>query len=121
MPAGRPTSMTDITVKKLDEAFLMGCTDQEACLYANITKTTLYEYCKKHPEYTDRKETLKKNPVLKARKALLEGLKDKNQAIRQANAKYIIDKEDGKAKQALDVNIDGKLTVNRIKKNFDGE
>ncbi|WP_230334267.1 hypothetical protein [Streptococcus suis] len=32
---GRPTKMTQGTVKKLEEAFLRGLSDEEACLYAN--------------------------------------------------------------------------------------
>jgi hypothetical protein len=42
MPAGRPTKMTPDTVKKLEEAFLLGCSDIEACLVADISKQTLY-------------------------------------------------------------------------------
>lgn len=35
---GRPTKMTQGTIKKLEEAFLRGLSDEEACLYANISK-----------------------------------------------------------------------------------
>ncbi|WP_235480712.1 hypothetical protein [Streptococcus suis] len=56
---GRPTKMTQGTVKKLEEAFLRGLSDEEACLYANISKPTLYDYCKKNPQFSDRKELLK--------------------------------------------------------------
>ena len=59
--AGRPTKMTEATVKKLDEAFAVGCSDLEACLYAGISKQTLYNYQDENPEYIDRKETLKQN------------------------------------------------------------
>lgn len=44
---GRPTKMTQGTVKKLEEAFLRGLSDEEACLYADISKPTLYDYCDK--------------------------------------------------------------------------
>ena len=59
--AGRPTKMTEATVKKLDEAFAVGCSDLEACLYAGISKQTLYNYQDENPEYIDRKEKLKQN------------------------------------------------------------
>ena len=59
--AGRPTKMTESTVKKLDEAFVVGCSDLEACLYAGISKQTLYNYQDENPEYIDRKEKLKEN------------------------------------------------------------
>lgn len=64
---GRPTVMIESTVKKLLDAFSNSFTDQEACLYANISKQTLYDYCKRHPEFSDQKEELKKKPNLKAK------------------------------------------------------
>ena len=51
----RPTVMTDDIVAKLESAFLMGCTDNEACLYADIDRSTLYRYQEKNPEFSDRK------------------------------------------------------------------
>lgn len=54
----------------------MGCTDLEACLYANISKQTLYNYQELHPEFVDRKEQLKENPILKARLSVMGGLQD---------------------------------------------
>ena len=71
---GRPPKITPDVVKKLEEAFAMGCTDIEACLYADITKATLYNYQNKYPEFIDRKEQLKETPVLKARKAVVNAL-----------------------------------------------
>jgi predicted GIY-YIG superfamily endonuclease len=74
-PGGRPTKMTENTIGKLDEAFCWGCTDTEACLYADIHPDTLYEYIKKHPEYSDRKEALKENPVMLARASVVKSIK----------------------------------------------
>ena len=56
--------MTETVVGKLEEAFLMGCTDLEACLFAGINRNLLYDYQKKNPEFHDRKEQLKQNPFL---------------------------------------------------------
>jgi hypothetical protein len=52
----------------------MGCTDKEACLYADIAPTTLYNYQLDHPEFVERKETLKDKPVLKARTTVYNSL-----------------------------------------------
>jgi len=68
MPAGRPEKIDAITLKKLEEAFTIGCTDIEACLNADISHQTLYNYQKKHPKFVERKAALKESPVLKARK-----------------------------------------------------
>ena len=67
MPAGRPAKITPEVVKKLTLAFANGLTDQEACLFAGVSKQALYDYCKKHPEFTDHKETLKRQPGMKAK------------------------------------------------------
>lgn len=71
---GRPTKMVSTTISKLKEAFLMGCTDSEACLYADICRDTLYEYQINHPEFSDQKEVWKSNPILKARQTIFESL-----------------------------------------------
>jgi Ca2+-binding EF-hand superfamily protein len=56
---GRPTVMTQETIQKLEQAFAFGSTDEEACFYANIGKSTLYDYIKANPEFSERKEALK--------------------------------------------------------------
>ena len=71
---GRPTSMTPETIAKLDEVFSIGGSDEEACFYANIGKTTLYNYQQEHPEFVERKEALKERPVLKARQTVVQKL-----------------------------------------------
>lgn len=72
---GRPTTITPEVLQKLEEAFLLGCTDSEACLYANVGKSTLYAYQKDHPEFQERKEELKENPFLVARTTVVKSLK----------------------------------------------
>lgn len=74
--AGRPTKMTEDTLKKLREAFSKSFTDEEACLYANISTTTLYAYCKKNPDFSDKKEQLKKNPNLKAKQVWIDKIEE---------------------------------------------
>ena len=76
MGAGRPTVMTAEVIGKLEEGFALGCTDLEACFYADIGKDALYDYCKKHSEFSERKELLKQRPVLLARQSVINGLKD---------------------------------------------
>lgn len=66
----RPTVMTPEIIEKLEEAFAWGCTDNEACLWADIAPATLYKYQEKNPEFAERKEQLKQTPIMKARKAV---------------------------------------------------
>ena len=72
---GRPTVMTDDVVNKLEQAFAMGCTDIESCLFANISKQTLYNYQALHPEFIDRKEELKDSLKLHAKSNLSRSIK----------------------------------------------
>ena len=74
----RPTKMTEETVKKLLDAFSYSFTDQEACLYANISTKTLYNYCEKYPEFLQQKEDLKKQPNIKAKMNWIAKIKDKD-------------------------------------------
>lgn len=74
MAGGRPTKMTEATIKKLEEAFAIGASDGEACFYADISKVTLYSYQKENPEFLNRKEALKERPVLLARQTVLKAI-----------------------------------------------
>ena len=77
---GRPTLMTDEVIRKLEEVFAIGGTDQEACFYAGICHQTLYDYQNKYPQFVERKEALKERPILKARQTIVKALDDPEQA-----------------------------------------
>lgn len=121
MAGGRPTKMTEITLKKIEEAFLMGCSDLEACLYADISHTTLYNYQDKNPEFIARKERLKENPVLQARSSVLNGFSDdpklamdflKNKRSDEFSTKS---KLDNKNEQIGDINTKTEITITHVK------
>lgn len=76
---GRPTEMTPETISLLEEAWSMGCSDLEACLHANIGKTTLYNYQNEHPEFVERKQILKEKLILKARTVIANALNNKDE------------------------------------------
>jgi len=78
---GRPTKMTPATLGKLREAFLLGASDAEACLLADIHPDTLYAYQKKNAQYSEEKQRLKLNPLLKARKAIFNDLDNPRTAM----------------------------------------
>ena len=73
---GRPTKMTEETVKKLLDAFSYSFTDEEACIYADISKKTLYNYCDKFPDFLHQKEVLKKKPNIKAKMNWIKKIND---------------------------------------------
>jgi hypothetical protein len=107
MPAGRPTIMTPETLNKLEEAFLWGCVDDEACLYAGISHQTLYNYQEKHPEYVERKAMLKTNPLLQAKRIQSKALGEDDVAI----AMKVIDRKEG-SKVALTDGAGGPVHIN---------
>ena len=62
--------MTDVTVQLLKDAFSWGCTDSEACCYAEISTSTLYNYCNAVPSFLELKNQLKDMPMMKARRVV---------------------------------------------------
>lgn len=72
--AGRKTVMTPEVVAKLEMGYLYGYTDTECCFFAGIDRATLYRYCVKNPDFATRKEQLKHNTILVAKKTVAENL-----------------------------------------------
>lgn len=72
----RPTKLNDLTVKKLEDAFIVGATVLEACFNANISKQTYYNWVEENPELLDRFELLKQSPILKARQTVVKALEN---------------------------------------------
>ena len=105
-----PTKLTDDVVKKLEEAFAMDCTVEEACLMANISKQTYYNWINSFPEWKERFDELKNHPFLKARKTIVDSLDKPEYAYR-----YMERKKKKEFGQNVDITTDGKeLTVNVI-------
>lgn len=71
---GRPRTITNDVLQKIEYAFSIGCSDREACIYADIAPSTLYKYCDDHPDFSERKELLKDKPVLAARMAVVRAI-----------------------------------------------
>ena len=88
---GRPLIMTPEVIQKLEDAFSWGCTDLEACCNADISKSTLYNYCDANPKFMERKEILKNQPVMKARRVVQAAL-DENDIN---TAHKVIDRKEG--------------------------
>ena len=76
----RPTIFTEELLQKLEEAFAWGCTDDEACVYADISPSSLYNYQNEKPEFLERKELLKTKPILRARQIVIEAM-EKNPTL----------------------------------------
>ena len=99
---GQPTKMTDETLNLLREAFTWGCTDSEACCYADISTTTLYNYCNVNPEYLELKNKLKDMPTMKARRIINNSLDDSD--LNTANR--VIDRVTTQKVESKNLNVD---------------
>jgi hypothetical protein len=71
---GRPEKITSEIVGKLEEAFAIDATVEEACFYSDISRDCFYEYLKRHSEFADRIDNLRQRPVFIARKTVIENL-----------------------------------------------
>ena len=83
----RPTIFTKIVLQKLERAFAMDCTDEEACIYANIAPSSLYNHQKDNPEFLERKQLLRQKPILKARQTIIKALENPNYALKYLERK----------------------------------
>jgi len=61
-------------LRKLEEAFAIGCTNREACLYSDISEAMYYNYVKQRPELSKKFEAMRDKPILKARYTVVKGL-----------------------------------------------
>ena len=61
-------------IRKLEQVWAMGGSDEEAAFYAEISKASLSEYLSRTPEISERKEALKEKPILKARQTVIKDL-----------------------------------------------
>lgn len=74
--AWRPSKKTDITIQKLEYAFSIDCTVEEACYYADISTSTYHNYVTESPKLLDRFNALRNKPVLTAREEVVKGMKN---------------------------------------------
>ncbi len=73
---GRPLKIDDTKLRKLREGFLMGFTNSEACLYADIAQSTFYDFLAVNKDFSEQIKEWKNNPILKAKQTIYKNLKD---------------------------------------------
>ena len=108
---GRPTVVTPEVVAKLEYGFMRGMNDTEACLYADISRSAFYDYCNKNPEFTDRKEELKKQPSVKAKLNVTEAIEQGDVDL----SKWYLErrnKDEFSLKQEIKADVTEEVTIN---------
>jgi len=104
--SGRPTVMTEETIGKLEYAFTNSFTDEQACFYAGINPSSLYEYIKKNPEFSERKELLKQSPDLTAKQTVVRALQENS-----ADAWKWLEKKDPVFKPSSKLEVDARIDL----------
>lgn len=107
---GRPRAITPEKLVKLEEAFKLGCTNREACFYADVAESTFYDFIKEYPEYSDKIAMWKDYQKIKARyvvhKALDKGDRDMAKWYLERKAK-----EEFSTKQEIDATVNNKVEI----------
>lgn len=78
--AGRPTAITPEVIAKLEQAFAIDATVEEACSYAEVSRDAFYDHLKVNPAFSDRIAELRERPILKARQTIVKHLDNPSQA-----------------------------------------
>ena len=81
--AGRPTVITPLAISKLKEAWSIGSTDAEACLFAGIGASTLVTYFQKNPALANERDALKQLPVFQSRRNVTDAIRERDIAVSQ--------------------------------------
>ena len=68
------TKFTAEVIRKLEQAFSLDCSIDEACFYAGIGVSTYYDNIKLKPGLSERFEALRNKPVLMARQTIVKSV-----------------------------------------------
>lgn len=107
---GRPTVMTDEIVGKLEYGFMKGLNVTECCHYADISRSSFYDYLEKNPSFSDRIEELKSNPSTKAKLNVVEAIENGDTDL----SKWWLErknKDEFSTKQEVSADIKGDIEI----------
>ncbi len=113
---GRPTVITESAIAKLEQAFAIDASVEEACSYADISRDAFYDHLKKEPKFSDRIADLRNRPVLKARQTAVQKLSEN-----YGNAMdYLSRKRKDEFSTRSEAKITGEITISKILDDING-
>ena len=68
--------MTPDVIGKLEAAFAIDCSINQACAFADINASTYFEWIKGNEELSNRFKRLRERPILRAKDCIFKGLKN---------------------------------------------
>lgn len=103
----RNTKKTDEVVGKLVEIFKIDWTITEACSYANIDRSTYYDWLDKDEEFSNKMGDAKEYAFIEARRTI-------NKAIKEGDWRLALDimrRRDGRYKDKAESEVTGELSI----------
>lgn len=107
---GRPIAISEVKLKKLEEAFSYDASIKEACFYTGISEQTYYNWVQRWPVLLVRFEEMRQKPVMTARKTIVADLRNPSTA-----AWYLERKAKKEFKNALTIDPSEEVTKIIIK------
>ena len=108
---GRPSEMTEETVRKLEVGFSRGYNDSECCKYANISRDSYYRWLKTSEEFSDRMELAKCDLNIKAKNNIADEIEKGNLELSKWHLERRA-KDEYSTKQNIDADV--KTDVNIV-------
>lgn len=71
---GRPTVFDQDTVRKLEQAFAMGCTVEEACYISGVSRSAYYKRLEDDIHFMDKMERAKLFMIIQARHTVYKAI-----------------------------------------------
>ena len=84
----RPTRLTDEVLKKLEDAFKVGASISQACIYAGISQQDYFNWIKKYERFFERMEGFKNFPYVFSKEAIFKAIISKDPNV---SAKYALE------------------------------
>lgn len=84
----RPTRLTDEVLKKLEDAFKVGASISQACIYAGISQQDYFNWIKKYEWFFERMEGFKNFPYVFSKEAIFKAINSKDPNV---SAKYALE------------------------------
>ena len=107
---GRPEKITPDILAKLETAYAIGANNREAALYAGVSESCLYRYIAAHPDFKERIEALRRNPVLKAKSVIMDELESGD----GVTARWLLERrasDEYTTRAEVAIDADGVLTI----------
>lgn len=107
---GRPRAIGEEELRKLEEAFKLGCTNREACFYANVCESTFYDFLKEYPEFSEKIDMWKSFEKIKARMVVHKALDNNDKDM----AKWYLErkaKDEFSTKYEVDSTVNNKVVI----------